>query len=159
MATARIIARLWDYGWLCRDSVKLSSAHSDLALIEGYVASLAFHTSFLPNDKDETGIHGPFIADRIHADDYVPLQQADLEVYLGSIKLSRTPGDDVVERAKMLPRLRSAFDGGRRCYILRRDERDKELFHDWGFVLLVFRELLFANSERDTLDRFIIGYD
>lgn len=159
METAPIIARFWDYGWIGRDSVKLAPASSDSALIERYVASPAFHTSFLPNDKDETGIHGPFLANHIHADDYVPIQQAELEHYLESIELSETVGDDVVERAKMLPHLRGAFDGGRRCYILRRDERDKELFHEWGFVLWLFREFLFVSNERDSVDRFVIGYD
>lgn len=159
METAPILTRLWDHGWLCRDLVKLTPASSDLALIEQYLASPAFHTSFLPNDKDETGIHGPFVAGRILVEDYVPLQQADLEQYLGSIELSDTPSDDVVERTKMLAHIRSAFNENSKCYILRRDERDKELFHDWGFVLFIFRELLFVGSACDSLDRFIIGYD
>jgi hypothetical protein len=159
METAPILARLWDYGWLCRDSMKLAGASSDVALIEQYVASRAFHTSFPANDKDETGIHGPFLAERIKAADFQPLEQAELEHYLESIRLSETEGDDAVERGKMLPHLRSAFEGGHRCYILRRDERDKQLFHEWGFVLSVFRELLFVGPKRDSLERFIIGYD
>jgi len=159
METAPIVIHLWDYGWLCHDSVELVPALSDSALIGQYLASRAFHTSFIPSNKDETGIHGPFVASRIHAEDYVPLQQADLERYLGSIELSETPGDDVAERAKLLSHLRGEFDGGRKCYILRRDERDKELFHDWGFVLWIFREFLFADSQRGSLERFIIGYD
>jgi hypothetical protein len=67
MESAPILVRLWDYGCLCRDFVKLAQASSDIALIEQYVASSAFHTSFLPNEKGETGkeeagIHGPFLA-------------------------------------------------------------------------------------------------
>ena len=73
MVPAPIVAHLWDYGWLCRDSVKLAAAPSDTELVEQYVASRAFHTSFLPNDKDETGIHGPFVAECIKAADFVPL--------------------------------------------------------------------------------------
>ena len=159
MDTAPIVTRLWDFGWLYHDTVQLSAAASDLELVQQYVASPAFHTSFLPSDKDESGIHGPFDARRISADDYVPLQQADLESYLASVELSETPGDDVAQRAKLLPHLRSAFSAGRRCYVLRRDERDKELFHDWGFVLWVFREFLFAGPQRGRLERFVIGYD
>lgn len=159
MDTAPIVTRVWDYGWLCHDTVQLSAAASDVELVQQYVASPAFHTSFLPSDKDETGIHGPFEAGRIGAEDYIPLHEADLESYLESVELSETPGADVAERAKLLPHLRNAFAGGRRCYVLRRDERDKELFHEWGFVLCVFREFLFAGQQRDSLERFVIGYD
>lgn len=159
MDTAPIIEGVWKYGWLCRDSVQFTTAPSDLALIEQYVTSPVFHTSFLPSDKDETGIHGPFVASRIKTEDFVPLLEFDLEHYLGSVELSEAPGEDDIERAKLLPHLRSAFAGGRRCYVLRRDERDKELFHDWGFVIWVFREFLFIGPQRDSVDRFIIGYD
>ena len=159
MDTAPIVTRLWDYGWLCRDSVQLADTSSDLALIERYVASPAFHASFLPSDKDETGIHGPFLAGRIRAEDFVLLHAGEVEHYLESVELADEPDEDAVERAKILPHLRTAFARTQRCYVLRRDERDKELFHDWGSVLWVFREFLFIGQHRDRLDRFIIGYD
>jgi hypothetical protein len=159
METAPILTRLWDYGWLCRDRVKLAEASSDAGLIEQYVASPAFHTSFVPNDKDETGIHGPFVSERITAADFVLLPDAKLEEYLESIELSDTPGEDAAERAKMSSHLRAAFEGGRRCYVLIRDERNREVFHDWGFVLFVFREFLFIGPKRDCVERFVIGYD
>jgi hypothetical protein len=159
MDTTTVVADLWDYGWLCHDSLKLTAALSDSELVRQYVASSAFHTSFLPGDKDETGIHGPFAADRIHTQDFIPLLETDLQSYLESLKLAENPSDDVIARAKLLPHLRAAFAGGRRCYVLRRDERDKELFHDWGFVLWLFREFLFVGPERDELERFVIGYD
>jgi hypothetical protein len=159
METALILTRLWDYGWLCRASVKLAGASSDAALIEQYVASPVFHTSFLPNDKDETGIHGPFVAERITAVDFVPIGETKLGQYLESVQLSDTPGEDVAERAKMLPHLRAPFEEGRRGYVLRRDERDRDLFHEWGSVLFVFREFLFVGPEQDCLERFVIGYD
>lgn len=159
METAPILTRLWDYGWLCRDRVKLPGAASDAALIEQYVASPAFQTSFLPNDKDETGIHGPFVAERITAADFVPLPQVELGPQLESVELSDTPGEDAAERAKVSPHLQAAFEGGRRCYVLRRDERNRELFHEWGSVLFVFREFLFIGAERDSVERFVIGYD
>lgn len=159
METAPILARLWDYGWLCRDRVKLAGASSDAILIEQYVPSPAFHTSFLPNDKDETVIHGPFVADGVTAADFVPLRESELGQYLESVQLSDTPEEDAAERAKMSPHLRVAFEGGRRCYVLSRDEKNRELFHERGSVLFVFREFLFIGSERDSVERFIIGYD
>ena len=159
METAPIITGLWDYGWLRHDSVELTPVISDLLLIEQYIASHEFCASFLPIVKYETGIHGPFVADSIHAEDFIPLQRADLEHYLDSIELSETPDDDVIERVKMLHHLGNAFDGGRKCFILKYDERDKALFHEWGFVLCIFREFLFTDSQRGRLERFIVGYD
>jgi hypothetical protein len=159
MKLAPTIVRLWDYGWLSQDCVGLPASQSDAALIQEYVASPAFHTSFLPNDKDETGIHGQFQADRIGPVDFLPLDEYGLEQYLQSVELSESLGKDETERAKVLPHLRNAFHGGSRCYVLKATERNTELFHDWGFVLTVFREFLFIGSERDRLQRFIIGYD
>lgn len=154
-----IIESVWQYGWLCSDAVKLTAELSDTALIEQYVASPAFHTSFLPSEKIETGIHGPFVANLIKAEDFFPIQESDLDLYLRTVELSEVPGEDEIQRAKLLPHLRNAFSGGRRCFVLRRDERNKELFHEWGFVIWIFREFLFINLERDSLDRFVIGYD
>jgi hypothetical protein len=159
MDSPPIIESLWDYGWLCRDSVKLTAAPSGAALIEQYVASPAFRTSFLPSEKDETGIHGPFAANLIKAEDFFPLQESELEFYLSTVELSEVPGEDEIQRAKLVPHLRNAFSGGRRCFVLRRDERNKELFHDWGFVIWIFREFLFLRSQGDSLNRFVIGYD
>ena len=139
--------------------MKLAKASSDTALIQRYVDSPAFHTSFLPNDKDETGIHGPFVAERVAAGDFVSLPEDELEEYLESVRLSDRPGEDATERAKMLSHLRGAYKEGRRCYVLRRDERDKDLFHEWGYVLFIFREFLFVGPEQDGVERFVIGYD
>ncbi len=153
------VVGLWDFGWLFHDCVELPAATSDAALIQGYIGSPAFHTSFLPSDKDETGIHGPFCADRITPHDFVPLKEIDFEHYLESIQLSGSKGEDEAERAKMLPCLVRASNEGIECYVLIRDERSKELFHEWGFVFSVFREFLFIGPKRDRLERFIVGYD
>jgi hypothetical protein len=159
MTNPSILARLWDYGWICRDRVELVCATTDANLIDQYVSSQAFHTSFLPNDKDETGIHGPFVANRITATGFVPLQEGEVEEYLESIEHSAIPAEDLVERFKIATHLHGAFDGARKCYVLRRDERDSELFHEWGFVLFVFREFLFIGPDRNGLDRLVVGYD
>ena len=159
METSHILTQLWDYGWIYRDHVKIARASSDTAAIEHYVASPKFHGSFLPNYNDETGIHGPFVADRISATDFVPLKESEIGEYLKSVQISDAPGTDLAEQAKMMSHLRVAFKGGHNCYVLRRDERDHELFHDWGYVLFVFREFLFVSAERDAIMRFVIGYD
>jgi hypothetical protein len=159
MGSTPILVRLWDYGWLCGDRVELAKASSDAALIRQYVDAPAFRTSFLLNDADETGIHGPFVAEWITAGDFVPLAEAEFGEYLESVRLSDRPAEDEAERAKILSQLCGAREGGRRCFVLRRDERDRELFHEWGYVLTVFREFLFVGAERDGVERFVIGYD
>jgi hypothetical protein len=159
MQPTAIVIGLWDYGWLSHDSIKLTAAPSDGALLQQYITSSNFHTSFLPSDKDETGIHGPFLIERLKPSDFLPLEETDLEHYLESIKLSERPGEDEAECAKVQPYLRSEFVRGWRCYILKMDERHKELFHDWGFAFCIFREFLFVGPQRDSLERFIIGYD
>jgi hypothetical protein len=78
---------------------------------------------------------------------------------LSAIQLTPISRFPTAERAKILPLLRAAFAGGRRCYVLSRDERDRELFHEWGFVLFVFREFLFVGPERNAVERYVIGYD
>lgn len=159
MGSRGALVGLWDYGWLSHDTVVLSAATSDAALIEQYVASPFFHTSFLPSDKDETGIHGPFLAHRITPADYVPLKDSGLAHYLESVALSGRHGENEMERAKVFPYLQRMMQQGFRCYVLKVDERNKELLHDWGFVFTIFREILFAGAGRDRLERFVIGYD
>ena len=44
-------------------------------------------------------------------------------------------------------------------FALRLTEQDSERFHDWGVVLSVFREFLFANPGSDRLSRCVVGYD
>ena len=159
MNSTSILTGLWDYGWLRHDTVPLSPAAADWEMIQQYVGSPAFHTSFLPNDQDEQGIHGPFQAGLLSAEDYLPLHEAELERYLESLEVSEKAGEDLDERDKILHHFRHPFAGGCKCYVLRRDEHDKDLFHDWGFVLFVFREFLFVGPQRDRLERFVVGYD
>lgn len=161
MTTCPVITTIWDCGWLAGNEVELPSAGSDGELLERYVASPMFHTSFLPSDKDETGIHGPFIADRIVASDFVPLEESVLKEYLEALLYS--PEWDSAaspeQFAAVLDQLRKPFAQGTRCFLLRFDESSSDLHHDWGFVLTVFREFLFLGRRPGLITRFVIGYD
>ena len=161
MTTFSVITSIWDYGWLAGDDVKLPQAVSDHELLERYVASPAFHTSFLPSDKGETGIHGPFIAERIVARDFVPFDESALEEYLAALLYSPewdSPAS-VEQLAAVRDQLRKPFAQGKRCYLLRFDESRSDMHHDWGFVLSVFREFLFLGRRPGLITRFVIGYD
>jgi hypothetical protein len=161
MTACFVITSIWDYGWLAGDEVELPPASSDRDILERYVASPAFHTSFLPSDKGETGIHGPFFADRIAATDFVPFEEAGLQEYLATLLYSpewNSPAS-AEQFAAVLEQLRKPFANGMRCYLLRFDESRSDLHHDWGFVLTVFREFLFVGRCPGLIRRFVIGYD
>lgn len=161
MNTAPIIARIWDYGWLCHDQVELPKQSSDALLVAAYVASSCFHTCFLPTDKPETGLHGPFHASQISADDFVAHDQLSLEPYIKELLFSKeweSPAS-ADQFAAVLRLLSEPFAGGARCYVLRRTETERECQHDWGFVFVVFREILFVDDRRTSIDRYVIGYD
>jgi len=161
MSACPVITRIWDYGWLAGDEVEVPPGSSDRDALEHYLASPAFHTSFFPSDKDETGIHGPFLASRIAVNDFVPFEEAALEGYLKALLCSTewdTPAS-AEEFAAVLEQLRKSFAEGMRCHLLRLDESRSDLHHDWGFVLTVFREFLFLGPRSGLIRRFIIGYD
>ncbi|HWX22357.1 MAG TPA: hypothetical protein VN578_20850 [Candidatus Binatia bacterium] len=161
MTACPVIAHIWDYGWLAADDVEVPGGSSDGDVLEHYLASPAFHTSFLPSDKNETGIHGPFLADRIAASDFVPFQQVSMEGYLKALLYSpewETPATPE-QFAEVLAEPQKPFAQGMRCFLLRFDESYSDLHHDWGFVLTVFREFLFLGQRPGLIRRFVIGYD
>ena len=161
MTACSVITHIWDYGWLAGDDVELPQTDSDGELLQRYVASSAFHTSFLPSDKDETAIHGPFFADRIAASDFVPFQESALAKYLAALLYSPewdSPAS-AEQFAAVLDQLRKPFAQNSRCFMLRFDENRSDLHHDWGFVLTVFREFLFLGNRPGLITRFVIGYD
>ena len=161
MMSVSIISRIWDYGWLAGDELHFPPAASDRDLLEHYLASPAFHTSFIPSDKDETGIHGPFFAGSIAINDFVRFEEGGLDTYLRDLLFSSewdTPASAEQFEA-VLELLRKAFGEGTYCYRLRFDEKNLDKKHDWGFVLTIFREFLFLDRQRGVIRRMIIGYD
>ncbi len=159
MQTATIIVRLWDFGWILHDAFNLRAQTSDVALIEEYMASAAFNTSFVPNEGDETGIHGPFNAESLKPTDFQVLEESELPLYLESIQIATNPHDDIAERQKILECLGEPFRKGFKCFLLIQDERNDELFHEWGFVFRLFREFVFIIPQSRQVERFVIGYD
>ena len=161
MTASPVITHIWDYGWLAGDEVEVPAGSSDRDVLEHYLASPAFHTSFLPSDKDETGIHGPFIADRIKVSDFAPFEEAGLEECLKALlyppEWDRPASAEQLDA--VLKHLRKPFAEGMRCYLLQFDESRSDLQHDWGFVLTVFREFLFVGHRPGFISRFVIGYD
>jgi hypothetical protein len=155
-----IVARFWGYGWLGHDSVRFWGAAADANLLDDYISSPAFHTTFQPSDGVVSGIHGPFSASQITPADFIPLQAQELEEYVGAISLlGRTLRDDHTGLAAILPHLRREFDAGLRCHVLMRNEKDIGLFFGPGVTLDIFRELLFVDSSESGFERYVIGHD
>lgn len=44
-------------------------------------------------------------------------------------------------------------------FMLRFTEDDQERFHEWGFVLTIFREFICASPDTEFAERLVFGYD
>lgn len=127
--------------------------------MEAYCSCPPFHTSFLPTDTDESGLHGPFYAERISAKHFTPLNASDLPCYLKTIEFADDPADDQEAHDTILGKLQETLAADRKCYVLIHTEETSQHFHDWGSIFFIFREILVPNLATDGLDRFVIGYD
>ena len=153
---------LWDFGWLDHGEVKLRKADTWQDVVDRYIESDAFQTSFLPPDQKDPGIHGPFKHDAIGKDDFELLS---IDEFYEQIQQIRQPGgftqpaDDEQWRqvldllAKVQPRYEWLIR-------LRLDEHDIGRFHDWGFVLgIIFREFVLANPDSERAYRLVFSLD
>lgn len=159
MTESNIVKRLWDYGWITQDNLQFSACESDIDLLGQYIQSEAFHTFFIPGDGDFSEIHGPFEVSKLNISSFVPLELDKLSTYLSTIEFADSEEDDVVARSEILEVLSPEFSTITSSYRLNVDESNKEMFHDAGFVLWIFREVLFLNAPKGQLKRFVIGYD
>lgn len=154
-----IVLKLLDFGWIAADTLDLPKSDSTTTAIIAYRDSPAFHTSFLPSDKDETGIHGPFAVDKIEPSDFVAFTKEELERNLESIAIARLEKDDVLVRANVQDFLLPRFQESNDCFLLKHDERSEDRLHDWGFVFFLFREFLFIKPDGRQIERVVLGYD
>lgn len=159
MALSAKKTRLWDYGWIFHDTVELCPASTEIELIEQYCSSQSFHLSFLPSEKDETGLHGPFLAERISYQDYHPLSAPDILGYVEGIEFANDPSDDREAHELILGEMRETLKTAKNCFALRFTEENSDQFHGWGSVFFVFREILVPHIGTHSLERFVIGYD
>ena len=152
--------RLWDYGWAHKDDISIMPPASPSALIDAYLQSPEFKTTFL-DEKIAENIHGPFQRSSLVASDFLQVSPQDFLDRLESARLApgftRPPDKDqwrdvlIVARQMVLnPWL----------FVLARTEKDANLFHDWGFVLgAIFREFLAGAQGSDKIERLVISLD
>ncbi|MGA2498716.1 MAG: hypothetical protein ABSH20_13305 [Tepidisphaeraceae bacterium] len=156
----RDLVHLWDYGWLNCDEVVIPPCNSVSEVISAYVRSDSFGTSFvgpLPDPMPE--LHGPFWRKGVAEDDFQLISTSQFAMELRAIRQHEdfgSPVDDTQWQA--VEYVTSKLEQHSKWLIaLRLTEKHREKFHDWGFVLWLFREFLFANPNSDRLSRCVFG--
>lgn len=144
------------------NEIELAPSSQPEQLIQAYLASDTFGTSFVGPSLEETPtIHGPFFRSSVVANDF---QLIDSAAFYRQINDTRKP-DGFSEPATeeqwgAVEKLVSELE---RQYIwlfkLRLTEDNSDRFHEWGFALTVFREFILANANSANVARLVFGYD
>jgi hypothetical protein len=158
----RQLLPLWDYGWLDFNEIVLPPCNQPQELIEAYLKSDTFGTSFVGQELDDAPmLHGAFWRTSIAASDF---QLIDSDTFYEQIQRIRQPegfGESVDEEQwSAVEELVTKLERQNQWLImlnLTEDNADK--FHDWGFVLTIFREFLLANPNSENVVRLVFGYD
>jgi hypothetical protein len=159
---ARDILPLWNYGWCDHDSLVVPILNKPEDVISSYINSESFCTSFVGPKRDFfPELHGPFFKSLISESDFEQISHQQFNNLLGGLRQPEgfsapaTEGDwDPVLRLATEVSARNAW-----CFKLRPNENDFDRFHEWGSVLEVFREFLFANPDSEMIERLVFGYD
>ena len=158
----RQLLPLWDYGWLDLNEFKLPPCGQARKLIEAYLKSNYFGTSFVGQKLDDApNLHGAFWRDSITADDFQLIDSATFDAQIQSIRQHEGFDEPVsAEQWSAVENLMTKLKSQHQWLImLRLTEDDGDKFHDWGFVLWVFREFLLANPNSENVVRLVFGYD
>jgi hypothetical protein len=158
----RPILPLWDYGWLDYNEFNLPAYEKWQDAITSYLGSENFETSFVgPELEHSSELHGPFWRSFITANDFELLSVAEFYEQIRRIRhpdgFSKAVSDEQWQAVEHLigevqPRYMWLIR-------LRLTEDDSDKFHDWGFVLTIFREFLLVNAKSDQVSRLVFGYD
>ena len=153
--------QLWDYGWAHFDDVYINPSSMPTELIKAYTDSPQFQTSFLEDNAIQENIHGPFQSSSINASDFRRVSPQEFIEELNSI---RQPPKFVVaasdEQWKDVLAIAKSMASMPWLFILERTEKDKSIFHEWGFVLgIIFREFLAGAPDSVKLERLVISLD
>jgi hypothetical protein len=159
---ARHLLQLWDFGWLDHNEFNLPACDEWRDTITSYLGSESFATSFVgPDLEHEPELHGPFWRSLITINDFELLSVAGFYEHVRRIRHPKGFLEAVSDEqwqavehlvGEMQPR-----------YVwlirLRLTEDDSDKFHDWGYVLTIFREFLLVNPRSEQVLRLVFGYD
>lgn len=158
----RNLLPLWDYGWCEHEQVKLPRCQSPQDAIREYRLSDAFGNSFVgPEPSHTPELHGPFQSSLISDSDFELITPKRFQELITAIpQTSGFTEPPTNEQWQSVQHLASEVSS-RHTWLfgLRLTEDDKECFHDWGFVLTIFREFICASPDNDLAERIVFGYD
>lgn len=160
--TSRNLVSLWDYGWLDCSVITIPPCDQPPDVIVAYLGSEHFGTSFVgPQSDVAPDIHGPFWRASISPDDFCLLSPEQLAATVATIRQPEdftSPADDA--QWQVVEQVTSSLARSHQwIFALRLTEEDRDHWHEWGFVLTIFREFLFADPGSNRLERCIFGYD
>ena len=159
---SRNILSLWDHGWCDCNELELPRSESWQEVVRAYLQDTSFQTSFVgPELEHAELLHGPFWRAEVNPEDFRLLAVEEFYEDVQSIRqppnflepVSDDQWRDVGDRLKMI---QPNFEW---LIKLRLTEIDTNKHHDWGFVLTIFREYLFANPNSAQVSRLTFGYD
>jgi hypothetical protein len=154
--------KLWDFGWLDYRDIQIPKCDSLAEMLAAYISSSSFGASFARPDPDVSPeLHGPFKRDDVLASDFYVLTRRELQEELESVRSHPDFGAaPSIEQWQPVEDLMLELHAANTWTVaLRLTERDSSKHHDWGFVLHLFREFLFASPGSPRLSRAVFGYD
>jgi hypothetical protein len=160
--TPRNLLSLWDYGWCEHERLALPRCQSPQEFIGAYRHSDAFGTSFVgPESPHTPELHGPFPSSSIYESDFELVAPQRFHGLIAAIPqtsgFTQPPSSD---QWQAVQRLASEVSGRHTwLFSLRLTEDDQSRFHDWGFVLTIFREFICASPDTEFAERLVFGYD
>lgn len=160
--TARNLFPLWDYGWCEHERLTLPRCQSPQDFIRAYRQCDAFGTSFVgPEPPHTPELHGPFPSSSIAESDFELITPQRFREAIAAIpQTSGFTEPPSTEQWQPVERLASEVSSRHAwLFMLRFTEDDRERFHEWGFVLTIFREFICASPDTEFAERLVFGYD
>lgn len=160
--TPRNLLSLWDYGWCEHERLTLPRCQSPQDFIRGYRHSDAFGTSFVgPEPPHTPELHGPFLSSSISESDFELVTPQSFQELVAAIpQTSGFTEPPSSEQWQAVQRLVSEVSSRHTwLFSLRFTEDDQSRFHEWGFVLTIFREFICASPDSEFAERLVFGYD
>lgn len=158
----RQLLPLWDYGWLDHDEITLAPCSQPRELIDAYLQSNYFGSSFVGPSTDHTSdLHGPFWRSLITPNDFRLIGAAEFADQVQRVRQPEgfpEPVDSEQWQAveTLVAQLQQKYSW---LIALGLTEDDTGRFHEWGYVHSIFREFILANPDSAPVSRLVFGYD